>query len=104
MNFGISQENLDFIIQAIGNFADIDSAVIFGSRAMGNYKSTSDIDISIKGNLKDQTTGSLSNFLNNASPFAYKVDVLDYNAISNIELKKHIDEFGKVIFSREKRV
>jgi predicted nucleotidyltransferase len=102
MNFGISQENLDFITQAIGNYADIDSASIFGSRAMGNYKSTSDIDISIKGNLKDTTAGSLLNFLNNASPFAYKVDVLDYNVISNLELKKHIDEFGKVIFERSR--
>ncbi|MEK7609703.1 MAG: nucleotidyltransferase domain-containing protein [Patescibacteria group bacterium] len=100
MNFGLSKENLDFIVQAIGNYADVNEALIFGSRAMGNFRLTSDIDIALKGNLTDRTVGSLSNFLNNASPFAYKVDVLDYDKISNIELKKHIDQYGKVIFER----
>ena len=100
MNFGLSKENLDFIVQAIGNYVDIDEALIFGSRAMGNYKIASDIDLVLKGKLSDKTVSSLSNFLNNASPFAYKVDVLDYDIISNIELKKHIDECGKSIFKR----
>ena len=101
MNFGLDKDDLDFIVQAIGNYADITEAAIFGSRAMGNHKPASDIDIAVKGGLKDGTAASLSNFLNNASPFAYKVDVIDYGAISNEELRKHIDQFGKVIFERK---
>jgi hypothetical protein len=52
------------------------------------------------GNLKDFTAGSLRNFLNNAAPFLYKVDVLEYDKLSNQEFKEHIDNFGKVIFKR----
>lgn len=100
MNFGLIKDDVDFIVQAIGNYADIEEALIFGSRAMGNYKVASDIDIVLKGNLSDKTVGSLSDFLNSASPFAYKVDVLDYSMISNVELKKHIDQYGKLLFSR----
>jgi predicted nucleotidyltransferase len=98
--FGLEGHHLDFIVQAIGNYADIDSARIFGSRALGNYKRTSDIDIALMGKLKDYTAGSLRNFLNNAAPFLYKVDVLEYDKLDNVELKQHIDDFGKVIFKR----
>ncbi|MDE2188472.1 MAG: nucleotidyltransferase domain-containing protein [Patescibacteria group bacterium] len=98
--FGLENYHLDFIVQAVGNYAGVDEARIFGSRALGNYKRTSDIDIALMGNLKDFTVGSLRHFLNNAAPFLYKVDVLDYGKLNNAELKKHIDEYGKVIFKR----
>lgn len=98
--FGLEIDHFDFIVNAVGHYADIDEAIIFGSRAMGNYKRTSDIDIALKGVLKDYTIGSLFEFLNNAAPFLYKVDVLDYGKLSNIELKKHIDEHGVSIFKR----
>jgi predicted nucleotidyltransferase len=98
--FGLDKESFDFIVHAIGHYADIDEAAIFGSRAMGNFKPTSDIDIALKGGLKGYTAGSLSEFLNNAAPFLYKVDVIDYNKIDNAELRKHIDDLGKVIFKR----
>ena len=99
--FGLEKQHLDFIVQAIGNYAGIDEARIFGSRSLGNYKRTSDIDIALMGKLNDYTAGSLRNFLNNAAPFLYKVDVLEYDKLNNDELKKHIDDFGKVIFKRE---
>lgn len=98
--FGLDKEHLDFIINAIGHYADIDAAYIFGSRAIGNYKSTSDIDIALKGNLTANTVGSLREFLNNAAPFLYKADILHYESISHPELKKHIDSFGKEIYHR----
>lgn len=99
--FGLENEHFEFIVNAIGHYADIDQVLIFGSRALGNYKSTSDIDIALKGKLKEYTSGSLREFLNNASPFLYKVDVLYYDMISNEELKKHIDKYGKVIYRKE---
>jgi predicted nucleotidyltransferase len=98
--FGLEKRHFDFIVHAIGNYADIDEALIFGSRALGNFKRTSDIDIALRGDLEDYTVGSLRDFLNNAAPFLYKVDVLDYKKLSNLELKKHIDEYGKQIYKR----
>jgi len=98
--FGLEADHLDFIVQAVGNYGGITEARIFGSRALGNYKRTSDIDIALYGELKSYTVGSLREFLNNAAPFLYKVDVLEYDKLDNAELKKHIDDFGKVIFKR----
>lgn len=99
--FGLEKKSFDFIVNAIGHYPDITEARIFGSRALGNYKRTSDIDIAVIGKLNDYTAGSLSEFLNNAAPFLYKVDVLGYDNLSNDELKKHIDEYGKAIYKKQ---
>ena len=49
MNFGLRPQDLTEIIEMIRQFPDIEEAVIFGSRAKGNYKKGSDVDIAIKG-------------------------------------------------------
>ncbi len=40
--FGIYDKSYDLIVEAIAKVREIDKAVIFGSRAMGNYKKGSD--------------------------------------------------------------
>lgn len=101
--FGLDEEALNTIEDAIKPFPDIEEAVVYGSRAMGNFKSYSDIDIALKGEkLTDRSVSALHTFLNNAAPgFPYKADVLNYHTLSNIELKRHIDEYGKILYKRE---
>ncbi|OHA19087.1 MAG: hypothetical protein A3C08_00135 [Candidatus Taylorbacteria bacterium RIFCSPHIGHO2_02_FULL_47_18] len=101
--FGLDEEALNTIEDAIKPFPDIEEAVVYGSRAMGNFKPYSDIDIALKGKeLNDRSVSALHTFLNHAAPgFPYKADVLNYNTISNTELKKHIDEYGKILYKRE---
>ena len=43
MEFGLSNEDISFIVSSINGFNEIDKAVIFGSREKGNYKGGSDI-------------------------------------------------------------
>ncbi len=101
--FGLDEEILRTLEDAIKPFADIEEALIYGSRAMGNFKPYSDIDIALKGStLTSRSVDALSTFLNQAAPrFPYKVDVLNYHDISNDELKKHIDHYGKILFTRK---
>lgn len=49
MNFGLVDGDLSSIVRAISSFEEIEKATLFGSRAKGNYKSGSDIDIAIYG-------------------------------------------------------
>ncbi|WP_206528164.1 nucleotidyltransferase domain-containing protein [Marinitoga sp. 38H-ov] len=49
MNFGLKEEHLKIIIDYIKTIPEIEEVFIFGSRAMGNYKKGSDIDLAIKG-------------------------------------------------------
>ena len=101
-NFGLDEEALNTLEDAIKPFPDIEEAIVYGSRAMGNFKSYSDIDIALKGEkLTDRSVSALHTFLNYAAPgFPYKADVLNYHTLSNTELKKHIDEHGKVLYKR----
>ena len=47
--FGLAERDLAYIIAAVSEFPEIQKAVVFGSRAKGNYKKGSDIDIAIFG-------------------------------------------------------
>ncbi len=45
--FGLSDNNFNCIIKTIELNPKVEKAIIFGSRAMGNYKPGSDIDIAV---------------------------------------------------------
>lgn len=47
--FSISEKSYRLIIDVLKRFDEVDSAVIFGSRATGNYRNGSDIDLALKG-------------------------------------------------------
>jgi len=96
--FGLLEKDIDYIIQAIKRFDEIDRAIIFGSRAMGNHKKGSDVDIAIVGEkVSRNSIAKLSECLNEIYPLPYFFDIVNYNEISNIELKEHIDTVGIVI-------
>ncbi len=99
--FGFDNDELKEIIAVLSEFRDIDKAVIFGSRAKGNYSNGSDADIAISGeNLKDDTALSVSSFLNEETNLPYRFDVINFNKIENYDLKEHIKRVGKLIYQR----
>ncbi|MDC3418447.1 nucleotidyltransferase family protein [Aquibacillus salsiterrae] len=97
--FGLIERDLHYINIALQEFDEIKYAVIFGSRAMGNYKKGSDIDLAIKGKgITSETLYKLSDLLNEEYPLPYFFDLIHYESISNENLKAHIDEEGKVLY------
>ena len=99
-SFGISKKSWEILINTIKSFNRIESAVIFGSRAKGNYKNGSDIDIAIYGkNVDAETALNLSAKLNEDTPSPYLYDILAGDIINNPDLKKHIDKVGEVFYS-----
>ncbi|MGL4209390.1 MAG: nucleotidyltransferase domain-containing protein [Candidatus Adiutrix sp.] len=78
----------------------ISKVIVFGSRAMGNFKANSDIDLAIV--TKAETVLFCENLaykLNELSTLC-SFDLVDYLTIKNKELKQHIDKVGIVIFER----
>jgi len=99
---GISSADLSVIIRIIGSFPAIEQARIFGSRAIGNHKPGSDIDICIFGvNLSYDTSLQLKSSFEE-TPLPYFFDIVNYDKIINPELKQHINQHGIVIFTRSK--
>lgn len=104
MEFGLRNEDLSYLIATIKKFTEIEKAVIFGSRAKGNYKIGSDVDIAIFGdNISFSTVAGLHCILEDESPMPYFFDIVDYTHSTHQELKEHIDRVGKMIFERLNR-
>lgn len=100
--YGLLDRDLKYIGQAISKYKDIEQAIVFGSRAMGNYKRASDIDLALVGEKIDNSTlRGLYDELNQQYPIPYFFDLVNYNEISSKELKEHIDRVGKVIYKKD---
>lgn len=96
-NWGIAIEDIESIISAIKRNIKPEKIILFGSRAKGSYKKGSDIDIAI---VKDKISFDQLNQIRvdlNDLLLPYKIDILDFNKISNQELKEHILRVGKVL-------
>jgi uncharacterized protein len=77
----------------------INTVGIFGSRAMGNSRPSSDIDMVLYGALDDRQIQHIWTLFDNSS-LAVTVDVLNYQTISHPALKRHIDAVMKPLFQR----
>jgi predicted nucleotidyltransferase len=63
--FGLRKSDIQNIISVLQSEKTVEEAIIFGSRAKGNYKEGSDVDIALKGkNLSLQLIGHISFLLN----------------------------------------
>jgi predicted nucleotidyltransferase len=75
---------------------------LFGSKAKGNYKKGSDIDLAIKGeNCSPALALHIQGFINEELPVPYMVDVIDYTSLTHKELKEHIDRVGLTFYTRD---
>lgn len=100
--FGLLDRDIEYITKAMEKFNEIEKAIVFGSRAMGNYKKGSDIDIAIIGDKVDsRIIYSLDDYLNEIYPLPYFFDILDFKSIANENLKEHINIEGKIIYERK---
>jgi predicted nucleotidyltransferase len=99
--FGLKDGDLEIIISILKKYSQITAAKIFGSRAMGNYKVGSDIDIAISGTNIDDIIHRISGELNDESPLPYQFDIVSYNSKIK-DLVQHIDEFGIIFFQIDK--
>lgn len=93
MKFGLTDKTYQLMLAAFRQFPEIESVEVFGSRAMGNCKPGSDVDLVLKGEeVTAQTVVELSTLLNEKLPIPYFFDIVSYQDITEPELKNHIDE------------
>lgn len=89
----LSPDELELVITVIRRLLSSDSKVwVFGSRATGNAKRFSDLDLLIDNNkpMSLELLATLSNAFAE-SPLAYKVDIVDAHTIS----KSFLDNISK---------
>jgi len=100
-NRGLLQPDLDIVLSVLGEFPNVKEAIIFGSRAKGNFRNGSDVDIALKGeNINLEIVTNISYRLNEETILPYKFDVLDYQNINNSKLTEHINRKGISFYIR----
>lgn len=99
MKYGLLPRDMEYITQALQKFPEIEVALVFGSRAKGNYVRGSDVDLTIKGaGITHTTVSRLLFLLNEEYPLPYFFDVIHYESLVNPDLVEHIDRVGEIIY------
>lgn len=85
------------IQQVLSGFDEISQVILYGSRAMGTYRTGSDIDITIKlkPNIKPSITllSQISMAIDDLD-LIYSFDISFIDEIDNPDLIRHIEEVG----------
>jgi len=81
MQYGLSDNDLLSIQSVLQHFPEVEQAILYGSRAKGNYKTGSDVDIALRGSgLNLSSLASIASQFDEL-PLPYKVDLLIYNRV-----------------------
>ncbi|BBB90016.1 MAG TPA: nucleotidyltransferase domain-containing protein [Methylomusa anaerophila] len=101
MKYGLTEKHLQEIISILKKYPKVTEAFIFGSRAMGNYKQGSDVDIALKGEVSTSDAATIKDDLEEETFLPFFFDVVAYNRINNQSLKEHIDTHGVKFYTNE---
>jgi type I restriction enzyme S subunit len=102
MKFGLDDKVIEHIQKVFQENWKVDFVVLFGSRAKGNHREGSDIDLAAKGrNVSYKDILALNTKLDELN-LPYEIDLLDYAAIKDEDVIEHIDRAGIVLYKRWK--
>jgi predicted nucleotidyltransferase len=99
MKFGLKKSNITKINQIFSQYNRIEEVLLYGSRAIGNYREGSDIDLTIIGNIEFQVLQRLVNDLDDLL-LPYKFDISIFSDINNKDLINHIKRVGIIFYKK----
>lgn len=98
MQFGLKPDTVARINGVLAAHPEIEEAVLYGSRAKGNWRAGSDIDLCLKGEALTLThLMKIENELDDLL-LPYKIDLSLHHALDNPELVDHIRRVGVVFY------
>lgn len=100
MNFGLSDQDLVSIRQVFSQEPAVQKVLVYGSRAKGNYRPGSDIDLTLIGADLDEKTLSRMDERFEELLLPYRFDLSIYDRIDHPELIDHIQRIGKIFYEK----
>jgi uncharacterized protein len=102
VNFGLSEATIEKIHSVLARYPQVETAVLYGSRAKGNYKPGSDIDLTLYGG-EDLTLRVLLRLMSEIDDLLlpYIIDLSIFYTIDNPDLIDHIERVGVPFYERE---
>jgi predicted nucleotidyltransferase len=99
--FGLLASDIDKIVSIFESNHKIEKVILFGSRAKGNFKPGSDIDITIQGSDLKLDDILIAKVKVDELSLPYKMDIIIFERINEKALLEHIDRVGIVLFDRK---
>lgn len=98
--FGLRPSTIEKIRAVLSGHPEVERVILYGSRAKGNYRPGSDIDLTICG--EAVTLSELLRIEHELDELLlpYKIDLSLFHKIDNPELMEHIERVGKVFYQR----
>jgi predicted nucleotidyltransferase len=98
MQYGLKSDAISRINCVFAAHPEVEQAVLYGSRAKGNYRAGSDIDLCLKGEALTLTQMlEIENELDDLL-LPYKIDLSLFHTLDNSELIDHIRRVGVVFY------
>ncbi len=97
--FGLKENHINDIHSVFARYSSVEKVLIYGSRAKGNYRAASDIDLTLFGD--DLTLDTLLKIENELDDLLlpYKIDLSIFHKIENADLVDHINRVGKEFYA-----
>jgi predicted nucleotidyltransferase len=96
---GLLPREIESLRSVFARHPEIEEVVLFGSRAKGNYRPESDIDLAVRGLESEREVEALADELNEL-PLPFLFDVKSLHAIRNPALLEHVRRVGRSIYAR----
>ena len=100
---GLSSDIIDKLCSVFERFSQINSVILYGSRAKGTSKMGSDIDLTVVLNPSIKPTLNLRHQISMALGdlnLIYFIDLSLFEEIENGDLIEHIDRVGSTIYEK----
>ena len=105
LRFGLKEATIQKICAVLSHYPQVEKAILYGSRAKGNQKNGSDIDLTLRGNA-DLTLTILYRILDELDDLLlpYTIDLSIFNDIGDPEVIDHIQRVGVTFYDRAQAI
>lgn len=102
MKYGLSNQTLQKICDVFVQYPQVEEVVLYGSRARGDYKNGSDIDLTLRGGdaLTHTILSRIANDLDDQL-LPYTIDLSIFGNIRNPEMTEQIERVGVVFYEKQ---
>ena len=98
LRFGLSERILSSLCDVFAQFPQIESVLVYGSRANSSYRSSSDIDLAvIAPTMTEREFSRLWSALDDLT-ILFKLDIVLFDSHSNAALKRNIIADSVVLY------
>jgi len=101
MKYGLTQTTVEKICAVFARFPAVEKAVLYGSRAKGNFKLGSDIDLTLYGEALSYDLCSAIALELDDLLLPYTIDLSVFDMLKTASLLEHIQRVGVVFYERE---